>query len=95
MSKLDELRKLVADTFKEVANDKTTIEKAAVINSKLDELAEEEKALLDKNTELLGAYREAVLHTSVKPTNNNVPDAGVPQKQAPTFEEFLSKWNNK
>ena len=64
--RLDELKALVAETFKD-AEDKQSIENAAKINAKIDEVAAEQRELLDKNKELLDSYKEAVLHTSVKP----------------------------
>lgn len=97
MSYLEQLRQLVADSFKD-ANDKTTIENAAKINAKIEELAIEQQQLLDKNKELAAAYREQVLHTSIKP-NPNIQDTTNATGGSPiSFESFLSNWkkeNNK
>lgn len=91
MNYLEQLKQLVADSFKD-ANDKTTIENAAKINAKIEELAQEQQQLLDKNKELATAYKEAVLHTSVKP-NPNIQNADNATGGAPVdFNAFLASW---
>lgn len=87
MSKLDELKSMVADLFAN-ATEKEQIEKAAVVNNKISEVEAEQTALLDKNKELLDSYREVVLHTSVKPNATSDQPAG----KAVTFEDSLSDW---
>ena len=87
--RLDELKALVAESFKN-ATDKESIENAAKINAKIDEVAVEQQALLDKNKELLDSYKEAVLHTSVKP-NPSIQSAN----EATTvvdLNNFLDNW---
>lgn len=95
MSYLEQLKTLVAESFKD-ANDKTTIENAAKIQAKIDELAQEQQQLLDKNKELAQAYKEAVLHTSVKP-NPNIQDTNTTGENSIQFDSFLADWtkNNK
>lgn len=87
-SKLDELRQQVSDLFKN-ATEKEVIEKAAVVSKTLDDAATEEKALLDKNADLLKSYKDLVLHTSFKdaPASEDKP---IPQ--APSFEDMLSNY---
>lgn len=89
MSKLQELRNLVADVFKE-ATDKTTIEKSVTISNKIKEIEEEQDALTKKHAELLGAYKEAVINSSFKSEPIN---AGATTSM-PTDEEFLADWLN-
>lgn len=90
MSKLDELKKLVAESFKDTS-DVTAIQNAAKINAKIDEIGAEEQEMLKKQKELLDSYKEVVLHTSVKP-NPNVPDAGSSAGANVTLEGFLDTW---
>lgn len=96
MSYLEQLRQLVADSFKD-ANDKTTIENAAKINAKIEELAIEQQQLLDKNKELAAAYREQVLHTSIKPNPNIQGSNDATGENSIQFDSFLADWtkNNK
>ena len=91
MNYLEKLKQLVADSFKD-ANDKTAIENAAKINSAIEEVANEQQQLLDKNKELAQAYKDAVLHTSVKP-NPNIPDVTKATGGTPiVMEDFLATW---
>lgn len=91
MNYLEKLKQLVADSFKD-ANDKTTIENAAKINSAIDELAQEQQQLLDKNKELATAYKEAVLHTSVKPNPNIADTTNATGGTQVDFNAFLDSW---
>lgn len=87
-SKLDELRQQVSDLFKN-ATEKEIIEKAAVVSNTIDAAQAEEKALIDKNADLMKSYKDLVLHTSFKdapaPENKPIP-------QAPSFEDMLSNY---
>lgn len=93
MSKLDELRNLVAEMFKE-AEDKAAIEQSIAINNSIKAVEEEQSQLVEKNAELLKSYKDLVMHTSFKDeTKPTDPVAPV----APTFEEALQTFmkNNK
>lgn len=90
--RLDELRELVAASFKEV-NKKEDIENLAKINAKLEECATEQKKLEEENKELLNSYKEVVLHTSVKPSTNI--DTGTPAPKEVNFETMLNDFMNK
>lgn len=95
--KLQQLKDLVADSFKD-ANDKTTIENAAKIQAKIEEIEQEQNEILEKNKDLAKAYREAILHTSVKPNPNiqNAANATDATGESPvSVEAFLADWKIK
>lgn len=87
--KLDELKKMVANLFS-AATDKTTIEKSAVVSQKFDEVAQEEQALLEKNSELLKSYKDVVLHTSFK--DDSHVDAAAPIANTFNDKDFIANW---
>ena len=86
MSKLEELKEMVADLF-EQATDTTTIQKSAVVGAKIDEIAKEEQELVDKHAELIKEYRQAVIHSSFKPDGHN-------PEPTPSFDgdSFIANW---
>ena len=86
MSKLEELKKMVAELF-EQATDTTTIQKSAVVGAKIDEIAKEEQELVDKHAELIKEYRQAVIHSSFKPDGHN-------PEPTPSFDgdSFIANW---
>ena len=75
MNKLEELKKYVADLFG-AATDKTTIEKSAVVNQKIEEIEAEQKQLSSDYQALLKDYKDVVLHASFKPIDDNT--GGIP-----------------
>ena len=87
MSKLEELKQMVAELF-EQATDTTTIQKSAVVGAKIDEIAKEEQELVDKHAELLKEYRQAVIHSSFKP-DGHTPDP-TPLNFEPRNIPFMS-----
>lgn len=68
MSKTEELRNYISQLF-QASTDKTVIEKAAVVNNKIDELEAENKASQESYNKLLNDYKDVVLHSSFKPVN--------------------------
>lgn len=86
MSKLEELKQMVAELF-EQATDTTTIQKSAVVGAKIDEIAKEEQELVDKHAELIKEYRQAVIHSSFKPDGHN-------PEPTPSFDgdSFIANW---
>ena len=68
MSKTEELRNYISQLF-QASTDKTVIEKAAVVNNKIDELEAENKASKESYDKLLNDYKDVVLHSSFKPVN--------------------------
>lgn len=66
MSKLDDLRNYVADLF-DNATEKDTIEKAAIVNNKIDEIMEEQKTSEENYNKLLKDYKDVILHSNFKP----------------------------
>lgn len=85
MGKIDELRNIVAKMF-ENANEKEQIENLAKINNSIDEVEQENKALTDKNAELIKSYKELIKHTSFKEEPKlDTPSAG----NLPSLEEAL------
>lgn len=83
MTKLDELRSYVTKLF-ENATDKTVIENAAVVSSKIDEIAAEQDAARKNYDDLLKDYKEVVIHSSFKPIDKN--DRGADSPSATFFD---------
>lgn len=81
MGKLDELRQLVADSFKE-ATEKQEIEQLAKINNAIEEVSKEQDELMAKNADLVKSYKDLVQHTSFK------PDASAVDEIAPKAVSF-------
>lgn len=89
-SKLEQLRQQVADAF-EKAEDKDAIEKLAAINNSIEEVSQEQQALVDKNAELIKSYKDLVKHTSFKDEANKPGDT-VTGAATFTFEEALENF---
>lgn len=89
LDKLEELKQFVAQLF-DAATDKTIIEKSAVVNQKIEEIAQEQELKEKDYRELLKDYKDAVLHTSFKP-NPGDNSGGVPGSFDPeaTFKQFF------
>lgn len=87
-SKLDQLKRLVADMFKE-AEDKHAIEQSIAVNNAIKDVETEQQALVDKNAELLSSYKDLVMHTSFKDDNKPVDNISP---VAPSFEDALSSF---
>lgn len=77
MSFTSELRDLMSQLFG-AATDRETIEKAAVVSSKIDEIEAEQKASQENYNNLLKDYKDVVLHTSFKPLNASDKGADSP-----------------
>ena len=92
MSRLEELRQIVADAFK-TADTKESIEQLATINNKIDEVNQEQASLESKNAELIKSYKDLVQHTSFK--DDNVPTDEVGTKEMPSLEEALASFMEK
>ena len=65
MTKLEQLKATVATLF-ENATEKSDIERLAKINNSIEEVEVEQKALTEKNADLIKSYKELVKHTSFK-----------------------------
>lgn len=94
-NKLEELKQFVANLF-DAATDKTIIEKSAVVNQKIEEIAKEQDEREKEYRELLRDYKDAVLHTSFKP-NPGDNSGGVPGSFDPeaAFKQFFVDSGNK
>ena len=98
MSKTEELRNYISQLF-QASTDKTVIEKAAVVNNKIDELEAENKASQESYDKLLKDYKDVVLHTSFKPVNQADKGADLsstsfdPAKQLQAALESVLKEN--
>lgn len=91
--KLEQLKTLVADMFKD-AEDKESIEKLANINTTIDAVSKEQDSLISKNSELLQSYKDLVQHTSFK--DDKKPGDAVPGNVTmPSFEDALNTFINK
>lgn len=91
MGKLDELRQLVAESFKE-ATEKQEIEQLAKINNAIEEVSKEQDELVAKNADLVKSYKDLVQHTSFD-VGNAVTDDVAPQPVSfdDALKEFLAK----
>jgi hypothetical protein len=95
MDKLTELKEHVAKLFA-AATDKETIEKAAVVNQKIDEAIEEANKKNSDYQALLKDYKDVVLHSSFKPNNTDNPSpAGDFDPNAMFKRIFIDSQNNK
>lgn len=99
MSKTEELRNYISQLF-QASTDKAVIEKAAVVNNKIDELEAENKASQESYNKLLNDYKDVVLHSSFKPVNQADKGADLsstsfdPEKQLKAALESVLKENN-
>lgn len=75
MSRLEELRQLVADMF-EGATEKEQIEKFATLNNAIDGVSKEQDSLVAKNADLIKSYKELVKHTSFSTGDKPVDGIG-------------------
>lgn len=88
MDKITELRNIVADLFS-AATDKTTIEKSAVFNQKLNELEADTKAKEKEYKDLLKDYKEIVVHTSFKDKHE---DSAIPETKTFDGNDFIKRF---
>lgn len=95
MSYLEDLKKLIADSFeaKEVKS-KDDIDKYANMTKYLDSAIDEHSKLVEANNELSKHYTELALHTTIgsKPNEKDVVDN---HKGAPQLEDFLNQFVSK
>ena len=92
MNYLDELKKRVAEAFKD-ATEKSAIDNMASINAAIDGLSNEQEQLMAKNKELIAAYRDAVCHPGVSAKEDKTMDpTNVPEPQKmPDFADFIAQ----
>lgn len=91
MGKLDELRQLVAESFKE-ATDKQEIENLAKINNAIEEVSKEQDELVAKNADLIKSYKDLVQHTSFDVGDKVIDDvAPTPVSFEDALKDFMSK----
>ena len=92
MNYLEELKKRVAEAFKD-ATDKNAIDNMASINAAIDGLSNEQEQLMAKNKELIAAYKEAVRHPGVSgKEDKNMDPTNVPEApKMPDFADFIAQ----
>ena len=92
MNYLDELKKRVAEAFKD-ATDKSAIDNMANINAAIDCVSQEQDQLMAKNKELIAAYKEAVMHPGVSgKEDKNMDPTNVPEApKMPDFADFVAQ----
>ena len=92
MNYLDELKKRVAEAFKD-ATEKSAIDNMASINAAIDGLSNEQEQLMAKNKELIAAYKEAVMHPGVSgKEDKNMDPTNVPEApKMPDFADFIAQ----
>lgn len=71
MSYIDELRKRVNSLF-ENATEKEIIEQAAIVSNQIDKIEEEQKTSQENYNKLLKDYKDVVLHSSFKPSQEDL-----------------------
>ena len=91
MSKLDDLTKLVAESFVKEGAKPEEIEKQAQIQRTIEEAKAEQAELLKTNGELTKAYRDLINSTA---GNKKPQDEEFKEKEIPSFEEALKNWGN-
>ena len=92
MNYLDELKKRVAEAFKD-ATEKSAIDNMASINAAIDGLSNEQEQLMAKNKELIAAYKEAVMHPGISGKEDKAMDpTNVPEApKMPDFADFIAQ----
>lgn len=94
MGYLDELKKAVAAAF-EGADNKNAIDNMVNINTLIKSAEDEQTQLMNKNKELIAAYKDAVLHPGVgkepEPDATTIPTA--PERLE--FADFVAQAINK
>lgn len=90
MNYLEELRKRVAEAFKD-ATEKKDIDNMSSINAAIDSLSNEQEQLMAKNKELIAAYKDAVLHPGVSKQAEKEPTDVPPVQKAPDFADFVAQ----
>lgn len=89
MSKLEELRKMVHESFTE--NTPEEIKKMALLENKIDEIKKDEEEMLEKQKELVKDYKELLFSQG---NNKNVPEDN-PSGVMPSFEDALNQFIEK
>lgn len=88
MNKLEELKQYVSKLF-ESATEKSIIEQSAVVSSKIDEIASEQKKQEDDYNALLKDYKDVVIHSSFKPLDKSDTGAKLPSANYQTFDDIF------
>ena len=88
--KLDELKDYVTKLF-ESTTEKDIIEKAAVVSSKIDEIAQEQKRAQEEYNSLLKDYKEVVIHSSFKPANSADKGADIPSANSANLDSIIAE----
>lgn len=91
---IDELRNYVSKLF-ENATEKSVIEQAAVVSSKIDELASQQKKQEEEYNKLLKDYKEVVIHSSFKPLNSSDEGAKLPNAKSSNLNDIFDDALNK
>ena len=92
MNYLDELKQRVAEAFKD-ATEKADIDNLSAINTTIGLVETEQNKLMDKNKELIAAYRDAVMHPGVSTQKDETMDpTNVPEApKMPDFADFIAQ----
>lgn len=87
MSKLDELKSFIKQQFIDAAKSKEEVDSAAKLSNLCDEVEKENAKLVEKNAELLNAYKE-VIKDSTGNTNKQEIDKTI-DPETPTEDTSL------
>lgn len=96
MSYLEDLKKLISDTFNKegVVKTKEDVDAYASMTKCIDNAIGENNKLLEANAELSKQYSELCLHTTIGGTPNKDELAVSAVKTAPSMEELIKKFES-
>lgn len=87
-SYLEQLKELVSTAFKD-AESKEDIDRCSQIEQAIKGIEGEQSDLMDKNKELIAAYKDAVMHPGISETKGEDP-VDQPASKPVTFEDFIA-----
>ena len=87
-SYLEQLKSLVSSAF-EGAESKEDIDRCSQIEQAIKGVESEQSDLMEKNRELISAYKDAVLHPGVTKEQEEEPTT-LNKPQSLTFEDFIA-----
>ena len=92
MDYLEELKKRVAEAFKD-ATEKSAIDNMASINASIKMVEAEHDQLMAKNKELIAAYKDAVTHPGISGKEDKAMDpTNVPESpKMLDFADFIAQ----
>lgn len=93
MSFLEDLKKMVKEQYIDAAQSKEDVDKAAKLSNLCDEVEKENAKLVEKNAELLNAYKEVIKDSTG--TKDKVDNSKIVDPDAATDTSFDSIFDSK